>query len=93
MICWVYNEYIIIMVLSLIVDLVLCQEEYRVFILGIIFEMKESAWGFSSIYLLERLQMGGYFLKNHMFTIEMGGYDIILVVEWLQTLGSITMDS
>jgi hypothetical protein len=31
-------------------------------------------------------------MKIHTFSIEMGGYDIILVVEWLQTLVPITMD-
>jgi hypothetical protein len=39
-----------------------------------------------------RLQMGDYSLKTHMFSIEMGGCDIVLGVEWLQTLGPITMD-
>jgi hypothetical protein len=38
------------------------------------------------------LQMGDYSLKTHMFSIEMGGCDIVLGVEWLQTLGPITMD-
>jgi hypothetical protein len=36
--------------------------------------------------------MGEYSLKNHMFSIEMGGCDIVLGVEWLRTLGPITMD-
>jgi hypothetical protein len=39
-----------------------------------------------------RFQMGDYSLKPHMFSIEMGGPNIILGVEWLQTLGLITMD-
>ena len=39
-----------------------------------------------------KLQMGDYHLKTHMFTIEMGGCDIILGAEWLRTLGPITMD-
>jgi hypothetical protein len=38
------------------------------------------------------LQIGDYSLKSHMFTTEMGGYKIFLGVEWLRTLGSITMD-
>jgi hypothetical protein len=38
------------------------------------------------------LQIGDYSLKSHMFSIEMGGCDIVLGVEWLQTLGPITMD-
>ena len=39
-----------------------------------------------------KLQMGNYNLKNHMFSITMGGCDIVLGVEWLRTLGPITMD-
>jgi hypothetical protein len=40
-----------------------------------------------------RLQMGDYSQKIHMFSIKMGGCDIVLVcVEWLWTLGPITMD-
>jgi hypothetical protein len=38
------------------------------------------------------LQIGDYSLKSHMFSIEMGGCDIVLGVEWLHTLGPITMD-
>jgi hypothetical protein len=36
--------------------------------------------------------MGDYILKNHMFSIAMGGFDIVLGVEWLCTLRQITMD-
>ena len=39
-----------------------------------------------------KLQMGDYHLKNHMFAINMGGCDIVLGVEWLCTLGPITID-
>jgi predicted aspartyl protease len=39
-----------------------------------------------------RLQIGQYNLKSHMFAIDMGGCDIVLGVEWLHTLGPITMD-
>lgn len=39
-----------------------------------------------------KLQMGDYQLKTHMFSIHMGGCDIVLGVEWLHTLGPITMD-
>ena len=39
-----------------------------------------------------KLQMGDYQLKTHMFAIHMGGCDIVLGVEWLRTLGPITMD-
>ena len=39
-----------------------------------------------------KLQMGDYHLKTHMFTINMGDYDIVLGVEWLHTLGPMTMD-
>jgi hypothetical protein len=37
------------------------------------------------------LQIGQYNLKSHMFSIDMGGYDIVLGVEWLHTLGPILM--
>jgi hypothetical protein len=36
--------------------------------------------------------MDGYSLKTHMFSIEIGGCEIILGVEWLRKLGPITMD-
>ena len=39
-----------------------------------------------------RLQIGNYHLKSHMFSIEMGGCEIVLGVEWLHTLGPILMD-
>ena len=39
-----------------------------------------------------KLQMGDYQLKTDMFAIHMGGCDIVLGVEWLRTLGPITMD-
>jgi hypothetical protein len=39
-----------------------------------------------------QLQIGDFSLKTHTFSIEMGGCDIVLGVEWLQTLGPITMD-
>jgi len=38
------------------------------------------------------LQIGQYHLKYHMFSIYMGGCDIILSVEWLCTLDPINMD-
>jgi hypothetical protein len=38
------------------------------------------------------LQTCEYSLKTHMFSIEMGGFEIFLGVEWLQTLGPITVD-
>jgi hypothetical protein len=38
------------------------------------------------------LQIGHYQLKSHMFSIDMGGCDIVLGVEWLCTLGPILMD-
>jgi hypothetical protein len=38
------------------------------------------------------LQIGQYHLKSHMFVIDMGGCDIVLGVEWLCTLSSITID-
>jgi hypothetical protein len=39
-----------------------------------------------------RLQIGDYHLKYHMFSIDMGGCDIVLGAEWLRTLGPILMD-
>jgi hypothetical protein len=36
--------------------------------------------------------MGDYHLKNHLFSIDMGGCDIVLGEEWLHMLGPITMD-
>jgi hypothetical protein len=38
------------------------------------------------------LQIGDYHLKSHMFPIGMGGFDIVLGVEWIRTLGPILMD-
>jgi hypothetical protein len=38
------------------------------------------------------LQIGQYHVKYHMFSIDMAGCDIVLVVEWLTTLGPILMD-
>jgi hypothetical protein len=37
------------------------------------------------------LQIGQYNMKSHMFTIDMGGCDIVLGVEWLRTLIPILM--
>jgi hypothetical protein len=34
-----------------------------------------------------KIQMGDYHMKTHMFSISMGGCDIVLGVEWLHTLG------
>ena len=39
-----------------------------------------------------KLQLGEYHLKTHMFVIDTGGCDIVLGVEWLCTLGTVTMD-
>ena len=36
--------------------------------------------------------MEDYHLKTHMFSIDMGGCDIVLGAEWLCTLRPITMD-
>jgi hypothetical protein len=38
------------------------------------------------------LQIGQYHLKSHMFSIDMGGCDIVLSVEWLHTLDPILVD-
>jgi hypothetical protein len=37
------------------------------------------------------LQIGDYHLKSHMFSINMGGCDIVLGADWLRTLGPILM--
>jgi hypothetical protein len=39
-----------------------------------------------------RLQINDYHLKYHMFSIDMGGCDIVLGADWLRTLGPILMD-
>jgi hypothetical protein len=39
-----------------------------------------------------RLQIGDYHLKYHMFSIDMGGCDIVLGAYWLRDLGPILMD-
>jgi hypothetical protein len=38
------------------------------------------------------LQIGDYHLKSHMFSIDMGGCDIVLGADWIRTLGPILMD-
>jgi hypothetical protein len=38
-----------------------------------------------------RLQIGDYHLKLNMFSINMGGCDIVLGADWLRTLGPILM--
>jgi len=38
------------------------------------------------------LQIGDYHLKSHMFAIDMGGFEIVLGVDWLRTLGPVLMD-
>jgi hypothetical protein len=38
------------------------------------------------------LQIGDYHLKSHISSIDMGGFGILLCVEWLRTLGLILMD-
>jgi hypothetical protein len=38
------------------------------------------------------LQIGDYHLKSHMFSIDMGGCDIVLGADWLRTLGPSLMD-
>ena len=36
--------------------------------------------------------MGVYHLKNHIFSTDMGGFDIVLGSDWLRTLKPLTMD-
>ena len=38
------------------------------------------------------LQIGDYHLKSHMFSIDMGGCDIVLGADWLRTLDPILVD-
>jgi hypothetical protein len=38
------------------------------------------------------LQIGDYHLKSHMFSIDMGGCDIMLGADWIRILGPILMD-
>jgi hypothetical protein len=38
------------------------------------------------------LKIGQSYLKSHMFSIDMGRYDIVIGVELICTLGPITMD-
>jgi hypothetical protein len=38
------------------------------------------------------LQIGQYHMKSHMFSIDMGGYDIVLCDEWLRTRGPILLE-
>jgi hypothetical protein len=40
----------------------------------------------------DKLQMGEYQLKTHLFSINMGGCDLVLRLECLCTLKPITMD-
>ena len=39
-----------------------------------------------------KLQLGDYHLKTYMFSIDMGGCVVVLGVEWLNTLGLVTME-
>lgn len=39
-----------------------------------------------------KLQIGDYHLKTQMFSIDIGSCDIMLGVEWLRTLGPVTID-
>ena len=38
------------------------------------------------------LQIGDYHLKSHMFSIDMGGCNIVLATDWIRNLGPIIMD-
>ena len=39
-----------------------------------------------------KLNMGEYFLDSPMITIQMGGVDLVLGVQWLQSLGTSTLN-
>jgi hypothetical protein len=39
-----------------------------------------------------KLQMGHYYLKPHIFSINIDGCDIVLKALWLYPLGPFTMD-
>jgi hypothetical protein len=36
--------------------------------------------------------MGGYFLDSPMISIQMGGVDVVLWVQWLQPLGTMALN-
>ena len=38
------------------------------------------------------LAMGGYVLNSQMIAIPMGGVDVVLGVQWLQSLGTMTFN-
>jgi hypothetical protein len=38
------------------------------------------------------LKIGEYHMKSHIFSIDMGGCDIVLGDKWLRTMGPILMD-
>ena len=39
-----------------------------------------------------KLTMGEYVLNSPMLSIPMGGFDVVLGVQWLQSLGTITFN-
>jgi hypothetical protein len=39
-----------------------------------------------------KLKMGEYFLDGPMISIQMGGVDVVLGVQWLQSLGTMAFD-
>ena len=40
---------------------------------------------------MSNFKMGDCHTKNHMFSIDIGGYDIVLGVKWLGTLGLVAI--
>jgi hypothetical protein len=39
-----------------------------------------------------KLNMGEYFLDSPMISIQMGGVDVVLGVQWLQSLGTMALN-
>jgi hypothetical protein len=39
-----------------------------------------------------KLNMGEYFLDSSMISIQMGGVDVVLGVQWLQSLGIVVIN-
>jgi hypothetical protein len=47
---------------------------------------------FSGNFHSSKLNMGEYLLDSPMISIQMGGVDVVLGVQWLQSLGTMTLN-